>query len=412
MTYTGSALTPSITVVNNVGRTLTEGDDYTVTYTDNVDAGTASVTVTGCGSYSGTATATFTISRQALSSGNVVLEYSSATYTGSALTPSVTVTDSAGNTLTSGTDYKVSYLNNTYVGTATVCVTGYGNYKSSVVLTFTITEAESDDTDTEDSDNTGSAEDSVSYDISDCTVTLSYTITTYTGSAKKPTVTVVNSAGDTLTSGTDYTVSYSDNTKAGTATVTIEGTGNYTGTVEKTFTITAQSLSSSRCSLSATSLTYSGSSRTPTVTVKNSSGTKLTKGTDYTLSYSKSTRKAVGSYTITIKGKGNYTGTVKLTYKIVPKTVTVKSVKSSAKKKATVKWTKLASANVTKYQIRYRVKGTSTWKTVTVSSSKSSYTLTGLTSSKTYQVQVRAYKTVSGTKYYGSWSSVKTVKVK
>ena len=193
--------------------------------------------------------------------------------------------------------------------------------------------------------------------------------------------------------------------------MTVTGTGNYTGSVKKSFTIKQQALSSSRISLSYTSVAYSGSSKTPTVTVKNSAGTKLTKNTDYTISYSKSTRKAIGKYTITMKGKGNYSGSISKTYKIIPKKMTVKSAKSSSKKKLTVKWTKI-SGSVTKYQIRYRVKGTSAWKTKTVSSSKSSYTLSGLKSGKTYQIQIRAYKTVNGTKYYGNWSGTKTAKVK
>ena len=247
--------------------------------------------------------------------------------------------------------------------------------------------------------------------ISSASVSLSYTSCTYSGSAKKPTPTVKITLGGktkTLTSGTDFSVSYSNNVNAGTAKVTITGKGNYTGTVTKTFTINKRSITSA--SLSSISYTYSGSVKTPSVTVKNSSGTKLTKGTHYTVTYS-SGRKNIGTYKVTVKGTGNYTGTITKTFKIVPKTMSVKSLKSSSKKKITVKWTK-TSGSVTKYQIRYRVKGTSTWKTKTVSSSSSSTTLTGLKSKKTYQVQIRAYKTVSGTTYYGAWSSTKTVKVK
>lgn len=76
----------------------------------------------------------------------------------------------------------------------------------------------------------------VAIDISDCTLSLSATSYTYDGKAKQPTVTVKN--GDVvLTSGTDYTVSYADNTNAGTATVKVTGTGNYKGEKSATFTI-------------------------------------------------------------------------------------------------------------------------------------------------------------------------------
>ena len=165
-------------------------------------------------------------------------------------------------------------------------------------------------------------------------------------------------------------------------------------------------LSSASVSLSKSSYSYTGSSIKPAVTVKLS-GTKLNEGTDYTVSYSKN--KSIGTASITITGTGNYTGTAKKTFQIIPAKVTINSAAWSASTSLTIKWAKV-SGSVTKYQIRYRTKGSSTWTTKTISSSKTSCTLKNLTSSKQYQVQVRAYKTVSDTRYYGSWSSVKTVK--
>ena len=78
--------------------------------------------------------------------------------------------------------------------------------------------------------------DNVKTNISTCTVTLSQTSYTYDGTAKQPTVTVKD--GDkTLTRGTDYEVAYRNNVEPGTATVTVTGKGNYTGNVEKNFSI-------------------------------------------------------------------------------------------------------------------------------------------------------------------------------
>lgn len=73
------------------------------------------------------------------------------------------------------------------------------------------------------------------YDITDYAdkVQLEYDSIEYTGSAHTPKVTI-----DGLTEGTDYTVSYSNNTEVGQATVTITGIGSYEGTITKTFTIT------------------------------------------------------------------------------------------------------------------------------------------------------------------------------
>ncbi len=81
----------------------------------------------------------------------------------------------------------------------------------------------------------------VQKDIANCTVTLDQTSYIYDGTAKEPTATVLDGS-TTLISGTDYTVSYSNNTKVGTAAVIIKGKGNYTGTVTASFTIEGTSL--------------------------------------------------------------------------------------------------------------------------------------------------------------------------
>ncbi len=147
-------------------------------------------------------------------------------------------------------------------------------------------------------------------------VTLSCTAYAYNGNVRKPSVTVKNSVGTPLTEGTSYKVTYSSGCKyPGTYTVTITGMGNYTGTVKKTFTIVKQTLNSSRITLSCTAYVYNGNVRKPSVTVKNSVGTTLTEGTSYKVTYS-SGCKLPGTYTVTITGMGNYTGTVSKTFTI------------------------------------------------------------------------------------------------
>ncbi|MCD8334330.1 MAG: S8 family serine peptidase, partial [Clostridiales bacterium] len=143
-------------------------------------------------------------------------------------------------------------------------------------------------------------------------VTLSQTAYTYDGTAKEPKVTV-QCGGLVLTQGTDYTVTYSDNVAAGTATVTVTGTGDYTGTVETTFVIAVADLSACTVTLSATSYTYDGSAKKPTVTVKNGSVT-LVENTDYTVAYTNNVN--YGTATVTITGTGSYSGTVTKTFSI------------------------------------------------------------------------------------------------
>ena len=225
----------------------------------------------------------------------------------------------------------------------------------------------------------------------------------YTGSNVKPMVTVEDGS-KTLKSGTDYTVSYSAAKKVGAAvTIKITGKGNYTGTVTKTVKIAKKPVSKLTIKGVSSTKAYTGKAIKPAITVYNGSK-KLTKGTDYTVTYG--TNKNTGKATVKITGKGNYTGSVTKTFYIVPKAVTLSSV-TAGTKKATVKYKKATGASG--YQIAYKVSGGS-WKYVNTTSV--SKTISSLSKGKKYTFKVRAYKTVSGTKYYGSYSSSKTVTIK
>ncbi len=240
---------------------------------------------------------------------------------------------------------------------------------------------------------------------------LSTTSYTYNGKVKKPTVTIKDYAGKTISSS-NYTVTYASGRKnVGTYKVTIKMKGNYTGAKTLTFKINPISISKCKLNLSATNCTYNGKIKTPTVTVKNANGTKLTKNTHYTVTYA-SGRKNVGTYKVTIKMKGNYTGTKTLTFKINPKAASVNTL-TAGSKKLTVKLNRSLQQS-TGYQIQYSTSKTfKNAKTKTITSYKTSSTnLTGLKGKTTYYVRVRTYKTVGKTKYYSNWSSYKYKKTK
>ena len=254
----------------------------------------------------------------------------------------------------------------------------------------------------------------VPYDISGAEVS-GIVDKTYTGSGIKQTPSVVFD-GTTLTEGSDYTISYENNVELGTATMTITGIGSYYGQIEKTFNIVPKPIGKTTITLSASSYTYNGKVNTPTVTIKNGSK-KLVRNTDYTLTYA-SGRKNVGSYKITIKGLGNYSGSTTKTFTINPKGTSVKSL-VAYKKALTVKWTKqstkMSASRITGYQIQLATdsKFTKNVKTVTVAGySKVARKVTGLKAKTKYYVRIRTYKTVSGTKYYSPWSAVKYKKTK
>ncbi|WP_248922270.1 S8 family serine peptidase [Olsenella intestinalis] len=139
-TFTGSALKPRPTVTYN-GVTLREGTDYDYTvgpYYDNVNAGTGWVIITGVGEYAGKTAGSFSIAPASIAGASVFA--AAQTYTGSALRPAVSVR-AGGRTLSQGRDYDVSYANNTNPGTATVTVTGKGNYTGRATGAFRITDA-------------------------------------------------------------------------------------------------------------------------------------------------------------------------------------------------------------------------------------------------------------------------------
>lgn len=160
--------------------------------------------------------------------------------------------------------------------------------------------------------------------------------------------------------------------------------------------------------LSASSYTYNGEVNTPSVTVKNSSGTKLKKNTDYTLSYS-SGRKNVGKYTVKVTLKGKYSGTVSKTYKIIPKgtsitqtTPSTTSVKVDVKKQST---------QTSGYQVQYSTSSdfaSPEYK----SSTSTSISPSALNLNKKYYLRVRTYKKVNGENFYSKWSTASNTTTK
>ena len=241
--------------------------------------------------------------------------------------------------------------------------------------------------------------------ISKASVTLSTSTYAYDGKAKKPGV-MVKLNGKTLKNGTDYTVSYSNNTKVGTAKVTITGKGNYTGSVSKTYSIKNNFKKATVSSISTKAFT--GKNITQSITVKYN-GKTLKKGTDYTVSYSNN--KNIGTATVKITGKCSYTGTITKTFKINPAKQEIQ--KLTAKSKAFfVDWAQKGSA--TGYEIQYATNSKFTSaKKVTITNNKTDKTtVSKLSGKKKYYVRVRSYTTVKGTKYYGAWSASKSVTTK
>lgn len=210
--YSGTELKPDMEIVNGSTR-LINGTDYTLVYENNINAGVAKVTVTGKGNYTGEIKTSFQIQPKSITE-TTIAAIAAKTYTGAAIKPDVAVKD-AGKTLTAGKDYKVKYNNNKSVGTASVEVTGIGNYTGSRKVGFKIQAAA----------------------VKNTTVTMVDSVT-YTGKALKPKVKVYFGTKK-LKSGKDYTVAYKKNKAVGKASVVIQGKGNFKGKKTVTFDIGA-----------------------------------------------------------------------------------------------------------------------------------------------------------------------------
>lgn len=209
-TYTGSALTPKV-VVKAGSKVLTQNVDYTVLYSNNVNVGTASVKITGKGSYKGSYTENFKILPCAISKAGI-RKIIDQRYNGNEIKPSVSLTYKY-KTLKKGTDYTVSYSNNINAGTATVTITGIGSYEGTASTTFQI--------------KPRSLREVTARKIS---------TQEYTGQEITPKLNLTYK-GKTLTENVDYVAVYSNNIEPGNGVVNIQGKGNFTEQRKLVFSI-------------------------------------------------------------------------------------------------------------------------------------------------------------------------------
>ena len=324
--YTGEQVKPDVTVADGT-TTLVEGRNFTVTYGDNNTVGTneGTVTIQGTGNYTGEVKVTFNITNTGTF--EVIVDNSTLTYDGTEKEPAVTVwaVSDDGNTktlLTVGTDYTVTYADNMDAGTASVTITGKGAYAESggswksTTVYFTIQPAEQSVTFAGVTDGKLEKTYGDSAFEQAATVTLNPEVSgqtpgvvTYTSS--NPAVATVDSDGKVTIVG------------AGTATITASAaaTQNYKE-AEASYTLTVHSKDIGSEDVTASKIPdqpYGGIPVTPdfSLTDSDSDITKhnLEVNVDYTFSYSDNNGEGEGKITIT--GKGNYTGTKVVTFKII-----------------------------------------------------------------------------------------------
>lgn len=304
----GEAITP--TAQDGTGKV-----SYTYTGRDNTTYAESATAPTNVGSYTvtahfaesdthkaHTATADFSITHKSIAKEDFTLSATEFTYNGSEQKPAVLAAE--GRKMVEGTDYTVKYPDkSTDAGSYTVTVTGKGNYTGPVELSYKIKQANGSGSVTMADYTYGDkAPAPVPTSATNGTTGVSYTYegrdgTTYAESATAPT----NAGSYTVTA------SFKESANATACTATANFTVHPKGLVADNFTLSIAK--------KPTEFAYNGSEQKPTVLVTD--GCKLAKDTDYTVTYPDASTNA-GSYKVTVTGQGNYTGTVELSYKILP----------------------------------------------------------------------------------------------
>ena len=310
-TYNSEILKPDVEVVfgsGEDGKPLVEGTDYTVSVTSKKNSGDETapvepvavgdyiVTIKGKGNFEGTVTKDYTIKPIVMDNATFTVENEYA-YTGEAICPEIEV-KLGDAVLSAETDYDVTYKDNIKPGIATVTVTGKGGYAGTVTRTFKVL-----------------GKPLYVKDAEDNAVITAIPDQDYDYKGVKPAIEVKK--GDvTLVEGRDYEVAYTDNDKLGEGTVTVTGIDYYSGTLIAKYNIVAKNVAACNAMLDAESYTYTGEAITPVVKVMfgADSEKELVVDTDYEVAYADNTK--IGKATITITGKGNYTGVLTKTFEI------------------------------------------------------------------------------------------------
>lgn len=375
--YNGKSHEPEIESSESAPE-LEQGSGYEVTYENNINAGTATVKITGKDIFCGTVERSFKITPD--ENGMYVCyfaenneTYLETTFKGKKVEPEVVI-----DGLVQGKDYTVTYVNNEKPGEARAELTGIGNYKGSETLYFTIY-------------GKLPAADPIADQ-------------TYTGKELTPAIVIPG-----LKAGEDYYMYYEDNQYPGVATVTIYGTGYYKGTATIHFKIIKKTEKFvSNVKLNRTSYTYTGKTIRPSVTV-TVNGKKIGSSA-YKLYYKNNKNSGIG--TVQVRGTGKYSRINKtLTFKILPPKTLLTGLKK-ANRSFTASWKKNIQA--TGYQIQYAADSRFIKERKTVTVGKQSairYKISGLKNKKTYYVRIRSYKRVGKKVLYSSWSTVKKIRV-
>ena len=420
--YDGTEKTPSVTVTYD-NTELTENIDYILLYTDNIEPGTAIVAVeaTENSAYTGTIQQNFEI-RPALDENAVVVQPNA--FEGCANLVNVnikaTVSEIGDQAFADCKNLRNVYF---YGNCPKMGNEIFGNVKGTVYYPYNNTTWTLDKLQNYGGTITWCPWDPnsgkpVKRDMSLCKLTVTAKNMVYNGKAKTPKITVTDS-GQMLQAGKDYTVSYTNNTKAGTGIITVAGSGNYGGKISGKFII-----GKAANKITAANITRNASTKKQTI----SSGVRVLGGAKRTYSsnskYVKIDKNGKltiaanfsGKVVITVKVSGTscYKAALKkFTVTVKPMAVSITKTVNSRKNTVVVSWkgNKTCSGYIVQYSTSKNFK--SGIKTVSVNkNSTAKVTLSRLAKGKTYYIRIASLKKVGKTKILSNWSKVKSVKIR
>ena len=258
------------------------------------------------------------------------------------------------------------------------------------------------ETENEEPESTPSQEPGETKNIESCTYECPMYV--YTGNEIEPTFSVYYEENQ-LSEGIDYEIlRYENNVNAGTGKVIIEGIGDFAGERVLTFKIQKETLSGFQISKVKDKI-YAGKPIKPEITVEDDYSI-LKQGKDYTVTYKNN--NSIGTASFTVKGIGNYTGSLTGKFVINPQKGNISSVKKDGTGRLKISWKKVPGAQG--YMLYRATSSSGTYSKIKTISGNSnvSYTNSGLKNNKKYYYKVRAYKKNGSKTYVGAYSSAKS----
>ena len=420
--YDGKEKKPTVTITYN-GKVLAEGVDYSIRYSDNVNPGTATITVEAKenSSYIGSIQKKFVI-RPAMEDNTVVVQPNAFEGCSNIINLNIraTVTEIGTQAFADCKNLNSIYF---YGNCPKIGENIFRNVKATAYypcndMSWTIDRLQDYGGKITWCPWNPATGKPAKRSLSICELSVNVGTQLYDGKVKTPQV-AVKDGNKVLQANVDYVVSYQNNVNPGTGTITVSGTGSYGGTLTARFTIQK---GNNVISVSEITKNYSAKTQKAKTNARAYGGAGLTYASNSKsvkidkYGRIKITKKFVGRAVITVRASEtpNYRAASRqFTVTVRPSATSISKASNSAKKKMTVSWKKNKTCSGYALQYSTDKKFKKGVKTVYISkNSRTKTTVSRLAKGKTYYVRLASYKKAGNTKILSKWSKVKKVKIR